>query len=237
MKQYEGVLSSQKNINRLVEAVQNARSEYIRSDILGLLWGIVGKTIMGNMVGKSYQIKSDFDMFGDSPKERLANLSADGYLVFCKAVMTFDLKLGVPFLAYIAQKIIWKLISDKRDNAKRTNHVVIGPKLKANTSDDSTEDPFITLLERTSSKVDVEGNCFRKDAVLQIKRVAASEPKITAYFEACQELCNQGYRGSDAEVARYMGCTRASTGIYRKKLVRLLAENGMDFNSLVATAA
>ena len=237
MKQCEGVLSSQKNINRLVEAVQNARSEYIRSDILGLLWGIVGKTIMGNMVGKSYQIKSDFDMFGDSPKERLANLAADGYLVFCKAVMTFDLKLGVPFLAYIAQKIVWKLISDKRANAKRTNHMVIGSRLKASSFNDSPEDPFIALLEKTSNKEDVEGNCFRKDAVLKIKQVAASEPKITAYIEACQELCNQGYRGSDAEVARHMGCTRASTGIYRKKLVRLLAEKGMDFNSLVAAAA
>ena len=99
------------------------------------------------------------------------------------------------------------------------------------------EDAFAALLERTPNEEDVEGDCFRRDAILKIKRIAASDPKIAAYLEACQEVCNQGFRGSDAEVARFMGCTRASTGNYRKKLVRMLAEKGMDFNTLVATAA
>ena len=141
-------------------------------------------------------------------------------------------------MAYIAQKVCWKLAADKRDNAKRDDRIKISSKMQINASEEfAEEDAFAALLERTPNEEDVEGDCFRRDAILRIKRIAASAPKIAAYLETCQEVCYQGYRGSDAEVARYMGCTRASTGNYRKKLVRMLAEKGMDFNTLVATAA
>ena len=238
MKQYEGAQFSQENINSLVEAAQNARNGRIRSGALRLLWEIVGDTVMGNMIRKSYRINSDFDMIGDSPRDRREKLASDAYLFFCGAVMNFDQNLGVPFLAYIAQKVCWKLAADKRDNAKRDDRIKISSKMHEYVSDDITEeDAFAALLERTPNEEDVEGDCFRRDAILRIKRIAASDPKIAAYLETCQEVCNQGFKGSDAEVARYMGCTRASTGNYRKKLVRMLAEKGMDFNSLVTTAA
>ena len=238
MKQYEGAQFSQENINSLVEAAQNARNGRIRSGALRLLWEIVGDTVMGNMIRKSYRINSDFDMIGDSPRDRREKLASDAYLFFCGAVMNFDQNLGVPFLAYIAQKVCWKLAADKRDNAKRDDRIKISSKMHEYVSDDITEeDAFAALLERTPNEEDVEVDCFRRDAILRIKRIAASDPKIAAYLETCQEVCNQGFKGSDAEVARYMGCTRASTGNYRKKLVRMLAEKGMDFNSLVTTAA
>lgn len=238
MTQHNGTQSTQMNINSLVEVAQNAQNGRIRSGALRLLWEIVGDTVMGNMIRKSYRINSDFDMIGDSPRDRREKLASDAYLFFCGAVMNFDQNLGVPFLAYIAQKVCWKLAADKRDNAKRDNRIKISSKMQANASEEfAEEDAFAALLERTPNEEDVEGDCFRRDAILKIKNIAASTPKIAAYFETCQEVCNQGFRGSDAEVARYMGCTRASTGNYRKKLVRMLAEKGMDFNSLVTTAA
>ena len=238
MTQHNGSQSTQMNINSLVEVAQNAQNGRIRSGALRLLWEIVGGTVMGNMVGKSYRINSDFDMIGDSPRDRREKLASDAYLFFFGAVMNFDQNLGVPFLAYIAQKVCWKLAADKRDNAKRDNRIKISSKMQANASEEFAEDDaFAALLERTPNEEDVEGDCFRRDAILKIKNIAASAPKIAAYFETCQEVCNQGFRGSDAEVARRMGCTRASSGNYRKKLVRMLAEKGMDFNSLVATAA
>ena len=238
MTQHNGTQSTQMNINSLVEVAQNAQNGRIRSGALRLLWEIVGDTVMGNMIRKSYRINSDFDMIGDSPRDRREKLASDAYLFFCGAVMNFDQNLGVPFLAYIAQKVCWKLAADKRDNAKRDDRIKISSKMHEYVSDDITEeDAFAALLERTPNEEDVEGDCFRRDAILKIKNIAASTPKIAAYFETCQEVCNQGFRGSDAEVARYMGCTRASTGNYRKKLVRMLAEKGMDFNSLVTTAA
>ena len=238
MTQHNGTQSTQMNINSLVEVAQNAQNGRIRSGALRLLWEIVGDTVMGNMISKSYRINSDFDMIGDSPRDRREKLASDAYLFFCGAVMNFDQNLGVPFLAYIAQKVCWKLAADKRDNAKRDDRIKISSKMHEYVSDDITEeDAFAALLERTPNEEDVEGDCFRRDAILRIKRIAASDPKIAAYLETCQEVCNQGFTGSDAEVARYMGCTRASTGNYRKKLVRMLAEKGMDFNSLVTTAA
>ena len=238
MTQHNGTQPTQMNINSLVEVAQNAQNGRIRPGALGLLWEIVGDTVMGNTVGKSYRINSDFDMRGYSIKERRKNLAGDAYLLFFMATMDFDRTLGVPFLAYIVQKVGWKLAADKRDNAKRDDRIKISSKMQINASEEfAEEDAFAALLERTPNEEDVEGDCFRRDAILRIKRIAASDPKIAAYLETCQEVCYQGYRGSDAEVARYMGCTRASTGNYRKKLVRMLAEKGMDFNSLVATAA
>lgn len=238
MTQHNGSQSTQENINSLVEVAQNAQNRRIRSGALGLLWEIVGDTVMGNTVGKSYRINSDFEMRGFSLKERQRNLAGDAYLLFFMATMDFDRTLGVPFLAYIAQKVCWKLAADKRDNAKRDDRIKISSKMQINASEEfAEEDAFAALLERTPNEENVEGDCLRRDAILRIKRIAASDPKIAAYLETCQEVCYQGYRGSDAEVARYMGCTRASTGNYRKKLVRILAEKGMDFNSLVATAA
>lgn len=238
MTQHNGSQSTQENINSLIGAVQNAANGLDRSKVLLRLWKTVGNTIMNQMVGKSYRINSDFDMIGDSPRDRREKLASDAYLFFCEAVMNFDQNLGVPFLAYIAQKLGWKLAADKRDNAKRDDRIKISSKMQINASEEfAEEDAFAALLERTPNEEDVEGDCFRRDAILRIKRIAASDPKIAVYLETCQEVCYQGYRGSDAEIARYMGCTRASTGNYRKKLVRMLAEKGMDFNSLVTTAA
>ena len=238
MTQHNGTQSTQMNINSLVEVAQNAQNGRICSCALRLLWEIVGDNVMGNMVGKSYRINSDFDMIGDSPRDRREKLASDAYLFFCGAVMNFDQNLGVPFLAYIAQKVCCKLAADKRDNSKRDDRIKISSKMQINASEEfAEEDAFAALLERTPNEEDVEGDCFRRDAILKIKNIAASAPRIAAYFETCQEVCNQGFKGSDAEVARFMGCTRASTGNYRKKLVRMLAEKGMDFNSLVTTAA
>ncbi len=238
MKQRAGVESTQENINSLIGAVQNAANGLDRSKVLLRLWKTVGNTIMDQMAVNSYRINSDFDMRGYSIKERQRNLAGDAYLVFFMATMDFDRGLGVPFMAYISQKLGWKLAADKRDNTKRDDRIKISSKMQINASEEfAEEDAFAALLERTPNEEDVEGDCFRRDAILRIKRIAASAPKIAAYLEACQEVCNQGFRGSDAEVARFMGCTRASTGNYRKKLVRMLAEKGMDFNTLVATAA
>ena len=238
MKQNAGVESTQENINSLIVAIQNAANGLDRSKVLLRLWKTVGNTIMDQMAVNSYRINSDFDMRGFSLKERQRNLAGDAYLVFFMATIDFDRGLGVPFMAYIAQKLGWKLAADKRDNAKRDDRIKISSKMQINASEEfAEEDVFAALLERTPNEEDVEGDCFRRDAILKIKNIAASAPKIAAYLEACQEVCNQGFRGSDAEVARFMGCTRASTGNYRKKLVRMLAEKGMDFNTLVATAA
>ena len=149
MKQNAGVESTQENINSLIVAIQNAATGLDRSRNLLRLWKIVEVTIMDLMVGKSYRINSDFDMRGYSIKERQRNLAGDAYLAFFMATMDFDRGLGVPFLAYIAQKVCWKLAADKRDNAKRDNRIKISSKMQANASEEfAEEDAFAALLER-----------------------------------------------------------------------------------------
>lgn len=184
---------------KLIKKAQNAKNEETRSKALAELWGI----------------------FGD--RVRRKNQFGKAFLVFRNAVLTFDPGLGVPFLAYVAQKANWALASERRNKIKL----------------ESREIPCDDIPERFQDRenVDVEAECFRKDAILAIKRVANTERRLAAYFNACQEVCEAGFDCSDAEVARHMGCTRASIGLYRKKLVRLLAERGLDFESLAVVNA
>lgn len=188
-----------KKTAKLIKKAQNAKNEEIRSKALIELWGI----------------------FGDYVRRR--NQFGKAFLVFRNAVLTFDPGLGVPFLAYVAQKGNWALANEQRNKFKL----------------ESREIPCDDIPERFQDGVsdDIEADCFRKDAILMIKRVANTERRLAAYFNACQEVCEAGFDCTDAEVARHMGCTRASTGLYRKKLVRLLAERGLDFESLAVVNA
>ena len=222
---FNNTQSTQENINKIVKLARNARNEDSRAKLIEKLWGIVGKTIVDSVVANSFRLNSDFCLQGMSPQKRCANLLGDAFLVFYKAVMNFEPSFNVPFLAYVSQRTKWNLATDKRNNSK------------LDAREEKTVDNYDELASDLSGDTDIEGDCFRKDAVLAIGRIVRREKRLATYFSACQEVCAMGLDCSDAEVARYPGCTRASTGLYRKKLVRLLAENGLDFNSLVATAA
>lgn len=212
-------------VDKIIMQAQNAKNGESRAEAIGKLWGIVGKAVVDSVVANSIHLNSDFSLQGMSTQERRAKLLGDAFLVFYKAVMNFDPGFNVPFLAYVSQRTKWNLATDKRNNSK------------LDAREEKTVDNYDELAGDLLGDTDIEGDCFRKDAVLAIGRIARREKRLATYFSACQEVCAMGLDCSDAEVARYLGCTRASTGLYRKKLVRLLAENGLDFDSLVATAA
>jgi len=203
---------------KIIKKAQFAKNPGAQSKALAELWGTIGDSILNSMVQKDYQQNSDFSMLGEPTSVRRANLSGTAFLVFRSAVMTFDPKLGVPFLAYVAQKVNWMLATEKRNNSRHSSREIVY---------DNISDGF-----QDKNGDDVEADCFRKDAILAIKRIANKERKLAAYFNACQKVCDAGLDCTDAEVARHMDCTRASTGLYRKKLVRLLAEKGLNFESL-----
>jgi hypothetical protein len=141
-------------------------------------------------------------------------------------------------LAYVIQESNWNFATANRKETKHRDR----EKLDDASQGDDEENPAAKSprTERTdfySFGQDVEGNCFRKNAILQIEQLVRKDKKLADYFSACQKACSHGLNCSDAEVARFMGRTRACTGLYRKKLIRLLADNGLDFNILVATAA
>ena len=217
--------STQETVNKIIVQVRGARSGAARAEAIGKLWGIVGKTVVDSVVANSFRLNSDFSLQGSSPQERRAKLLGDAYLVFHKAAMNFEPGFNVPFLAYVSQRTKWNLENDKRNNSKLDARESI------------FEENYDELASELTGDTDIEGDCFRNDAIMTIERIASREKKLATYFSACREVCAAGLNCSDAEVARYLGCTRACTGLYRKKLVRLLAENGLDFNTLVATAA
>lgn len=216
---------TQESVNKIIMQVRNARNGAFRAEAIGKLWGIVGKAVVDTVVANSYRLNSDFSLQGTSPQERRAKLLGDAYLVFYKAVMNFEPSFNVPFLAYVFQRTKWNLATDKRNNSK------------LDAREEKTIDNYEDLAGDLPCDTDIEGDCFRNDAIMTIERIAGTEKKLATYFNACREVCAAGLNCSDAEVARNLGCTRACTGLYRKKLVRLLAENGLDFDTLVATAA
>ena len=225
MELYNGTPSTQETINKIVRQARNARNEDFRAELIEKLWGIVGKAVVDSVVANSYRLNSDFSLSGMSLQRRRANLLGEAFLVFYKAAMEFDARFNVPFLAYVSQRTKWNLATDKRNNSRQ------------DAREEKTTDNYDDLAASEPDDTDIEGDCFRNEAVMIVERIANKEKRLATYFNACQKVCAAGLGCSDAEVARYMGCTRASTGLYRKKLVRMLAENGLDFDSLVATAA
>lgn len=224
MKQNNGVRSTQGIVSMLAKQVQDSTNEEYRADALEELWGIIGNTIVHSMVKISKK-----------PREKVLG---DAFLFFRKAVMNFDPSLGVPLLAYVIQESNWNYATANRKERKHRDR----EKLDDASQDEEEDNPFMKSprTERTDFYrygQDIEGDCFRKNAILQIEQIASRDKKLADYFSACQKACSHGLNCSDAEVARYMGRTRACTGMYRKKLIRLLADNGLDFYNLVATAA
>jgi len=219
-----GVRSTQEIVNMLAKQAQDTTNEEYRAEALEELWGIVGNTIVHSVVKISKK-----------PREKILG---DTFLFFRKAVMKFDTSLGVPLLAYVIQESNWSFATANRKEAKHRDR----EKLDEASQDDEEEKPAVKYprwprMDCFRYGQDIEGNCFRKNAILQIERLVSKDKKLADYFSACQKACSHGLDCSDAEVARYMGRTRACTGLYRKKLNRLLADNGLDFYNLVATAA
>jgi hypothetical protein len=229
MKGYTGVRSTQDIVNMLAMQAQNTKDEEYRAEALEELWGIIGNTIVHSMMKLSQK-----------PREKVLG---ESFLLFRKAALNFDPSLGVPLLAYVIQESKWGFASAYRKEQKHRKREPLEGAFYDDPEEGTVENSHKSVYPESINPgfyhygQDVDGNCFRKNAILQIERIASKDKKLAAYFSACQKACSHGLACSDAEVARYMGRTRACTGMYRKKLIRLLADNGLNFDNLVATAA
>ena len=226
-------------INSLIAAAQTAANEVDRDKAINELWDICGDSIVGIMAGKSYQMDSDFSLRGSTPKERKDNLLGDAYFIFYNAVATFNPDLGVPFIAYTTQKSSWFLATEKRNNAKRSDRekcVDFSMEGGRSCEENSETSRMLAILKNLASNDSFESDCDWEDAIGLVYRTIKHAPKLYEYFTASLDLCKEGEEYSDAEVARHMGCTRASVGLYRKALVRTMKENGLlaEFTQLMA---
>ena len=231
--------SSTNAINNLITIAQTAADKRVRDKAINKLWDICGNRIAGIMAGKSYQMDSDFSLKGCSTKERIDNLSYDAFSVFHNAVETFNPDLGVPFLAYTAQKSNWFLADAKRNNSKHSNRekcVDFSLECCSNLENTPENAYMIEAFKKTAHSDTIENDCDWKDAAQLLYREIKGNAKLSLYIKVARTLCEEGEEYSDTEVARRMGCTRACIGQYRKALIHTMEEKGLlaEFTQLMA---
>lgn len=225
-------------INNLIAIVQTAPSAEAYKKAIHALWAIFGDFFTALVAKNSYLIDTDFSLRGCSPAERQSYQAGTAYMLFCKAVSDFEPSRKVPFAAYIAKIGKWRMLDEKRKNAKRSKREELD---RPTNSDDCDEEsssridncdvnPFTG--ERNIQDCDFE----KRDFVNRIKEsLAASAPKALHRFDIIYELCSEG-NYSDAEAARRIGCERANMKSVKKNLRQTMAECGLEeeFRQLMA---
>ena len=207
-------------INNLIALAQSAPNEETRANAIGQMWEQYGDKIVGIAAKQSYTMDSDFGYHGYSIAERRASVMGESYEVFRNAALEFDNTLGVPFMAHAANKIKWQLQTDKRENAKKAEREVA-----------------LDYIENCSAPNDMETNVYLKDAVFVMRRSLLGKPTLLRYFDTLVDLCHDGFTPTDAEAARHMDCTRATTSNYHQQLLKHLHDRGLYEECRMALAA
>ena len=207
-------------INNLIALVQTAPTEEARASAIGQMWEQFGDNVVGIAAKQSYNMDSDFGYHGYSIADRRAAVMGETFEVFIKTAQEFDATLGVPFMAHIANKVKWQLQTAKRENSKR---------------DDREE--TLEYIEHCAAPNDMDNKVHLKDAIDAIKRSLKGNPTLLRYFDTLMDICYDGLNPTDAEAARRMGCTRATTNNYRKQLLQHLSEYGLVEDCRMALAA
>jgi len=218
------------NTNRLIAVAQTTACPDEREQAVLALWQIHGDRLTGIMAKTSYRISSDFSCNGYSSQERQRNLAGNAFMVFQSAVMAFDSKAGVPFAAYIAQKGNWHIMDEKRSNSIRSKYersVDFSMEGVAAGSNPDEARNLALLREAIACEPDFEDEIDSSERLAAIYKLTEVDLKLRRYFVVSLQLVNEGIEYSDAEVARRLGCSRANVGLYKKKLLRLIRENGL----------
>ena len=239
-------------INNLIALAQSAPNEETRANAIGQMWEQYGDKIVGIAAKQSYTMDSDFGYHGYSIAERRASVMGESYEVFRNAALEFDNTLGVPFMAHATNKVKWQLQTDKRENAKKDDrevrtaytqeHRSYKKKTSENDEHHSASSEDLAYIDRHHPMVsrmleDFESDIYRKDSIEVIKRSLLGKPKLHRYFDTLVDICYDGLDPTDAEAARRMECTRATTNNYRKQLLQHLIDYDLVEDCRMALAA
>ncbi len=225
-------------INNLIALAQTAPSPEAYERAIQALWTIFGDYFTALVAKNSYLIDSDFSLRGYSPAERQSYQAGTAYMLFCKAVSDFEPSRKVPFAAYIAKIGKWRILDEKRKNAKRSKREELD---RYASSSDSDEESYSRIDNCdvnpfTGERNELDCDFDKKDLVARFKkRLATSDPKALSRFDIIYELCSEG-NYSDAEAARRIGCERANMKNVKKNLRQTMAECGLEeeFRQLMA---
>ena len=239
-------------INNLIALVQNAPNEEARAIAIGQLWDLCGDKIVGIAAKQSYIMDSDFGFHGYNIAERRASVMGESFEVFRNTLLEYDFTLGVPLMAHAANKVKWQLQTDKRENAKKDDrkvrtaytqeHRSYKKKTSENDEHHSASSEDLAYIDRHHPMVsrmleDFESDIYRKDSIEVIKRSLLGKPKLHRYFDTLVDICYDGLDPTDAEAARRMECTRATTNNYRKQLLQHLIDYDLVEDCRMALAA
>ena len=227
----------------LVRIAQSAKTKEERDFAILKLWDIHGPMVAGIDNRNSYKEDADWDLRGLSPIERRQRILSNTFMMFRRAVMNYDTHTKVPFMAYVASNSKFQQKTEKRNNAKRTNREVpvdfSGNFSKEKYGNDpQTLHDLAILKEANQAPCQEIENIEIRDTIEGIERfLKKNSPKLLPYFRASYELCQEYGDYKDVYVTDELDCTRANIGQLRKKLERLLRENGLYEECRLAFAA
>ena len=225
-------------INNLIALAQTAPSAEAYERAIQALWAIFGEFFTALVAKKSFLFDSDFSLWGCSPAERQAYQAGTAYMLFCKAVSDFEPSRKVPFAAYIAKIGEWRMLDEKRKNAKRSKR----EELDHYTSNCDSDEESYSRIDNcdinpfTGERNEQDSDFDKKDFVKRLKKcIAANDPKALRRLVIMYEICHEGDY-SDAEAARRIGCERANMKNVKKSLRQTMAECGLkeEFRLLMA---
>ena len=221
----------------LVLQAKGAKSEETRELAIKNLWALCGEYITNIAVSKSYKIDSDFSLHGMSLKERQAELSSKAFHKFRDCVLKFDPSLGVPFLAWVAKKIGWQLLDDKRANTKRSAHETTLSRTKKAEESDSEKELDSAKAYCCHGEDLLTGDASHFAQICDYKRLIAKcrkvimerAPKLLPAFDAMEKDSKENSRCCDSHFAKTLGCSKVYAGILKKKIHDILVDCGMDW--------
>ncbi len=217
-------------INNLIAIAQTAPSTEAYERAIQALWAIFGEFFTALVAKKSFLFDSDFSLWGCSPAERQSNLGGNAYMLFCKAVSDFEPSRKVPFAAYIAKIGEWRMLDEKRKNAKRSKREVLD---RCASNNDSEEEQYsridnCDINPFTGERNEQDCEFDKRDFVARIKKcLAANDPKALSRLDVMYAICNEGDY-SDAEAARRIGCERANMKNVKNNLQQIMAKFGFE---------
>ena len=237
-------------VNNLIDIAQHAPNGSERSKAINKLWDIYGDMVTGITVKKSYLHDSDHSMHGMTADERCSNLKEQAFETFRKAVLSFDLSRPTPFMAYVAQRINWQQLDFKRRNAKhsrkeRATDFSCEGGCGSNSTDNTPDLSSITTLSQIDTESpmacnlfdDFENRVYLEDAVHVLFSKLQAEKKLLEYATTFYQVCQDGEKATDAEIAKRMGCSRANTNHLHKRLIAFLTDSGIADDCRLALAA
>lgn len=229
-------------ITKLVSVAQNEGNQDVRKKATDMLWELCGDFILGVTTKNSIKIDSDHQLHGKSFAERSNTLMGICYELFLNCIEKFNPIFGVPFLAFVAEESRRLMLTEKRNNSRRSkkmNVVCLSDIDKCSEDDEGGISSYLynnDINPFTHEVNSFEAEMERESMENAVRGALQTKPELLHVFEIMQTVVDDGEKPSRANVAEKMGCTPQNAQYHIKKMCDLLVKRGLihDFHLLMA---